>query len=122
MERAHKVLKTPEHTETTEHKAFSLIFSCVPSTIFLLMKKSPSKSAPSPEPPTLSVRTQLAFEKWLEKNHQKSQGIWLKIVKKVKGVASFDYAEALESALCYGWIDGQKKPFDETAWLQKFTP
>jgi uncharacterized protein YdeI (YjbR/CyaY-like superfamily) len=59
---------------------------------------------------------------WLDKNHLTSSGLWLRIAKKVGNVKSVSYAEALEVALCYGWIDGQKKTFDETTWLQKFTP
>lgn len=59
---------------------------------------------------------------WLAKQHEKSAGIWLKIAKKDSGIASVTYDEALESALCYGWIDGQKKGFDDKYWLQKFTP
>ena len=59
---------------------------------------------------------------WLAKQHDKSTGLWLKIAKKDSGIASVTYDEALESALCYGWIDGQKKGFDDKYWLQKFTP
>ncbi len=57
---------------------------------------------------------------WLETNHRASSGIWLKLAKKGSGVESVSYAEALEVALCYGWIDGQKKPDNEQTWLQKF--
>ncbi|GAA5007438.1 bacteriocin-protection protein [Pseudoluteimonas lycopersici] len=62
-----------------------------------------------------------AFEKWLEKNAS-TAGLWLKIAKKDSGIASVTYAEALEVALCHGWIDGQKKSFDENCFLQRFTP
>jgi uncharacterized protein YdeI (YjbR/CyaY-like superfamily) len=62
------------------------------------------------------------WEAWLENHHQDTPGIWLKIAKKEAGAASVSYAEALESALCYGWIDGQKAAFDDRYWLQKFTP
>lgn len=65
--------------------------------------------------------TQLKFEQWLEKNHLKSPGIWLRIFKKASGKKSVDYAEALDVALCYGWIDGQKKSLDEVSWIQRFT-
>ena len=51
-----------------------------------------------------------------------SKGIWLKIAKKEVGIPSVNYSEALDSALCYGWIDGQKGSFDDKYWLQKFTP
>ncbi|MCB0540622.1 MAG: YdeI/OmpD-associated family protein [Bacteroidetes bacterium] len=71
---------------------------------------------------TLEFKTAKAFETWLEKNHNNSSGLWLKIFKKDSGVKTVTYAEALDVALCYGWIDGQKKSFDEQAWLQKFSP
>lgn len=59
---------------------------------------------------------------WLEQHHATSAGVWLKIAKKSSGSKSPTYAQALEVALCYGWIDSQKKAYDESAWLQKFTP
>ncbi len=59
---------------------------------------------------------------WLAKQHDKSAGVWLKIAKKNADVPSITYDEALDVALCYGWIDGQKKAFDDQYWLQKFTP
>jgi len=57
---------------------------------------------------------------WLEKNHRKSTGLWLRLAKKGSRSRSVSYKEALEVALCYGWIDGQKRPESEEAWLQKF--
>lgn len=62
------------------------------------------------------------FEAWLEENHDSSDGIWLKIAKKSSGEASVTYAEALELALCFGWIDSQKRGFDGRHFLQRFTP
>jgi uncharacterized protein YdeI (YjbR/CyaY-like superfamily) len=62
------------------------------------------------------------FRKWLGKNHSKSEGIWLRIFKKVSSKSSVDYSAALDEALCYGWIDGQKQKCDDESWLQKFTP
>ncbi|MCE9644952.1 MAG: YdeI/OmpD-associated family protein [Chloroflexi bacterium] len=59
---------------------------------------------------------------WLAGQHDKSAGVWLKLAKKDTGIPSVSYEEALEVALCYGWIDGQKKGFDDKYWLQKFTP
>lgn len=59
---------------------------------------------------------------WLAKQHDKSTGVWLKLAKKDSGISSVTYDEALNVALCYGWIDGQKKGFDDKYWLQKFTP
>ncbi|SDY44010.1 Uncharacterized conserved protein YdeI, YjbR/CyaY-like superfamily, DUF1801 family [Collimonas sp. OK242] len=59
---------------------------------------------------------------WLKKNHDKSPGVWLRLAKKSSDRTSVSYPEALESALCFGWIDGQKKSDDDDFWLQKFTP
>jgi uncharacterized protein YdeI (YjbR/CyaY-like superfamily) len=70
----------------------------------------------------LHFKTSVDFRRWLEKNHVSSDGLWLRISKKNVGGKPLTYAEALDQALCYGWIDGQKKPFDELSWLQKFTP
>lgn len=63
-----------------------------------------------------------AFEAWLDRHHDSSPGIWLKIRKKAPGVVALDYAQALDVALCFGWIDGQKAKFDDELWLQRFTP
>jgi uncharacterized protein YdeI (YjbR/CyaY-like superfamily) len=62
------------------------------------------------------------FRTWLTKNHRQSDGIWLRIYKKDSDAVTVTYAEALDQALCFGWIDGQKKPYDKQSWLQKFTP
>ncbi|HEU4436249.1 MAG TPA: YdeI/OmpD-associated family protein [candidate division Zixibacteria bacterium] len=62
------------------------------------------------------------WKKWLEKNHAKSMGIWLRFFKKGSGIPSVTYAEALDEALCYGWIDSQLQKYDELSYLQKFTP
>lgn len=72
--------------------------------------------------PILPFKSQKAWSTWLDKNHAKSTGLWLKIAKKDSGIASVTYAEALDVALCYGWIDGQKYSFDAACFLQKFTP
>ncbi|HEX3529260.1 MAG TPA: YdeI/OmpD-associated family protein [Thermoanaerobaculia bacterium] len=72
--------------------------------------------------PVLRFPDTKALSAWLEEHHAAASGIWLRIAKKGSGVASVTYAEALEVALLYGWIDGQKKSFDETSWIQKFTP
>jgi uncharacterized protein YdeI (YjbR/CyaY-like superfamily) len=63
-----------------------------------------------------------AFEAWLGENHAVSRGIWLRLRKKSPGIVALDYAQALDVALCYGWIDGQKGKFDDQWWLQRFTP
>jgi uncharacterized protein YdeI (YjbR/CyaY-like superfamily) len=59
---------------------------------------------------------------WLEKEHRHSQGLWLRLAKKGSGLQSVTYGEALEVALCYGWIDGQKRGDSDQAWLQRFVP
>jgi uncharacterized protein YdeI (YjbR/CyaY-like superfamily) len=70
----------------------------------------------------MSFETTDQWRKWLEKNHADSPGLWLRMYKKASGIKTITYLEALHEALCYGWIDGQVKPFDETSWIQKFTP
>jgi len=70
----------------------------------------------------LPFSSPLDWEKWLSEHHPTSKGLWLKIAKKDAGIATVTYAEALDVALCYGWIDGQKGALDDTFWLQKFTP
>lgn len=72
--------------------------------------------------PIIEFKSAKTFETWLKKNHNKSTGVWLKIFKKDSGIKTVSYAEALDVALCYGWIDGQKQAHDEHAWLQKFCP
>jgi uncharacterized protein YdeI (YjbR/CyaY-like superfamily) len=71
--------------------------------------------------PTLTFASAEAWERWLEANHD-ADGVWIKIAKKGSGIASVTHAEALEAALCFGWIDGQRKGLDESFFLQKFTP
>jgi len=72
--------------------------------------------------PILPFASQKKWTDWLAKQHGKSAGVWLKLSKKDSGILSVTYDEALDVALCYGWIDGQKKGFDDKYWLQKFTP
>src|SRR3954447_14133134 len=80
-----------------------------------------TKSNPAGLPVRL-FKDDAAWEAWLAKQHAKSPGLWLRIAQAASDVKSVSYAEALDVALCYGWIDGQKKTFDDTTWLQKFTP
>ena len=63
-----------------------------------------------------------AWEAFLEERHATSDGLWLKIAKKGSGIESVTYDQAVEVALCYGWIDGQVRRFDESYYLQRFTP
>jgi uncharacterized protein YdeI (YjbR/CyaY-like superfamily) len=78
--------------------------------------------ATKPDLPIMPFASQKHFETWLDANHETSAGVWLKIAKKDAGIATVTYAEALDVALCYGWIDGQKRAFDELYFLQRFTP
>lgn len=63
-----------------------------------------------------------SWEDWLAEHHQTSPGLWLKIAKKGASAPTVSYAEAIDGALCYGWIDGQKGTLDGEYWLQRFTP
>ncbi|MFC9314329.1 YdeI family protein [Streptomyces nigra] len=71
---------------------------------------------------TVAFESAEAFQAWLGENHAVSPGIWLKLRKKAPGVVALDYAQALDVALCYGWIDGQKAALDDEWWLQRFGP
>jgi uncharacterized protein YdeI (YjbR/CyaY-like superfamily) len=77
---------------------------------------------PTTDLPIISFESPAQWEAWLAENHAQSTGIWLRIFKKDSGMPSINYAEALDEALCYGWIDGQKNKYDEQSWLQRFTP
>jgi len=74
------------------------------------------------ELPTLPFESKKKWVDWLAKQHAKSTGVWLKLAKKDSGISSVTLAEALDIALCYGWIDGQRLSFDEKYYLQKYTP
>jgi uncharacterized protein YdeI (YjbR/CyaY-like superfamily) len=78
--------------------------------------------AKNPAAQTRLFATQSVWSAWLEKNHKSSAGLWLRLAKKGSSVRSVTYGEALEVALCYGWIDGQKRGESEDAWLQRFLP
>jgi uncharacterized protein YdeI (YjbR/CyaY-like superfamily) len=75
-----------------------------------------------PDLPIIPFASRDAWEAWLAKHHADSSGLWLKIAKKGSSIETVSYAQALEVALCYGWIDGQKVSFDDHSWLQRFTP
>ncbi|MET0387189.1 MAG: YdeI/OmpD-associated family protein [Polyangiales bacterium] len=85
-------------------------------------KTSTDSSAASRELPTLQFGDAAGWLSWLERNHDRAPGLWIKLAKKASGDRSVSYDEALDGALRWGWIDGQKRSFDERAWLQKFTP
>ena len=71
--------------------------------------------------PTLSFANQAEWASWLERNASVTPGVWLRLSKKTASEHTVSYAEALESALCHGWIDGQKQAESEHFWLQRFT-
>ncbi len=75
-----------------------------------------------PELPVYAAAGAVEWEAWLRANHVASPGVWLKIAKQGSGEASVTYAQALEVAICFGWIDGQKRGHDDAFWLQRFTP
>jgi uncharacterized protein YdeI (YjbR/CyaY-like superfamily) len=77
---------------------------------------------PSDELPVLPFASASAWEAWLEHEHARARGVWLRIAKKATGIATVSHAEALDVALCFGWIDGQRQAFDATWFLQRFTP
>ena len=76
----------------------------------------------SAELPVLFFENPPSLEDWFITHHRASQGFWLQIAKKDSGVVSVSYDEALTIALCYGWIDSQKKTYDDKTWIQRFTP
>lgn len=72
--------------------------------------------------PIIAYASPRAWEVWLDEYHGDSKGLWIKIAKQRAGIATVTYAQAVECALCYGWIDGQRAAFDEQFFLQRFTP
>ncbi|MFL6605557.1 MAG: YdeI/OmpD-associated family protein [Steroidobacteraceae bacterium] len=75
-----------------------------------------------PDTPARRFTNQRSWETWLRKHHNTSDGVWLVVAKRGAEHPTVSYAEALETALCFGWIDGQKKALDAQGWLQRFTP
>lgn len=74
------------------------------------------------DPKTMVFPSQAKFRAWLDKNHTKALEIWLKLAKKNSGIKTVSYQEAVEVALCYGWIDGLMRSLDEDYYIQRFTP
>jgi len=87
-----------------------------------LLAMPAARSAIQPDSSSTLFKSAKAFETWLKRNHATSDGLWLKIAKRGANEASVTYPEAVEIALCWGWIDGQKKGFDDQHFLQRFTP
>jgi uncharacterized protein YdeI (YjbR/CyaY-like superfamily) len=81
-----------------------------------------SSSSSGSKEGTQLFETQRTWDRWLAANHKKASGIWLRLAKKGSRTASVTYPQALESALCYGWIGGQKKADSAAFWLQRFVP
>ncbi len=71
---------------------------------------------------TIEFTSEGQWEEWLSKNHSRSSGIWIRFFKKDSGVSTISTSQALDVALCYGWITGQAKPYDEKSWLNRFVP
>jgi uncharacterized protein YdeI (YjbR/CyaY-like superfamily) len=80
------------------------------------------RTGPAPAADVRAFSTPKAWGAWLRKHHAGSPGLWIKLYKKGSGVPTITHAQALDEALCWGWIDGQAKPLDDQAWLQRFTP
>ena len=70
----------------------------------------------------LAFHSDAAWEAWLEQHHATSDGVWVKIAKKGSGIPTVAYPQVLDTALCFGWIDGQRKALDDDYFLQRFTP
>jgi uncharacterized protein YdeI (YjbR/CyaY-like superfamily) len=77
-------------------------------------------STPSSVP--VAFESPAAWEKWLAKHHADAREVWIKIAKKGTGIPSVSYEDAVEVALCYGWIDGQMRSLDDAFYIQRFTP
>jgi uncharacterized protein YdeI (YjbR/CyaY-like superfamily) len=85
-------------------------------------RKTAQAEPTSRDLPVLSFATARAWTEWLATHHASSRGLWLKIAKQGTDLESVTYSEALDGALAWGWIDGQKRTFDDAWWLQRFTP
>ena len=84
--------------------------------------KPRSKSKPSATLPIQHFERQKNWARWLAQNHDSSPGLWMQLAKKAADIQSVSYDEAVEAALCFGWIDGQKQAHSKQFWLQRFTP
>jgi uncharacterized protein YdeI (YjbR/CyaY-like superfamily) len=82
----------------------------------------PAKSLAAHAESPVAFASAKTWAAWLKKQHAKSAGVWIKFFKKASGVPTVSYAQALDEALCWGWIDGQARPFDDDAYLQRFSP
>ena len=85
-------------------------------------RKVNAKRAKTEPKPIRAFKSQTDFENWLDKNYNNTEGIWIRFAKKGSGIRSVTHPEALESALCYGWIDALRLPESDTTYLQRFLP
>jgi uncharacterized protein YdeI (YjbR/CyaY-like superfamily) len=83
---------------------------------------APRKAAATPELPIVRCATEADWERWLSEQPADAPGAWLQIAKKGCEPATITYSQALDIAICFGWIDGQKRAHDDLSWLQRFTP
>jgi uncharacterized protein YdeI (YjbR/CyaY-like superfamily) len=77
---------------------------------------------PKDDLPVLPFASKHAWEEWLEANHESADGVWIKMAKKGSGIETVTHPEAIDVALCFGWIDGQRTGLDDVWFLQRFTP
>jgi len=77
---------------------------------------------PKPGEPVRKFRDAGALERWLDKHHETAGVLWIQMAKKASGIPSIDWLQAVETVLCFGWIDGQRAALDDTWFLQRFTP
>lgn len=94
----------------------------MPLCVSVTLWSNPKKNMPIEDDPKIPFPTAEAWRQWLAQNHETHRGLWLQIAKKGTGIPSITYDEALDAALCYGWIDGQRRSLDEAYFLQRFTP
>src|SRR5439155_21977603 len=92
----------------------------LPATRFAQRSLPPMGSAD--DLPQIPFASATEWEEWLEENHAASDGVWIKMAKKGAGIESVRYPEVLDTALCFGWIDGRREALDERFFLQRFTP
>ena len=84
-------------------------------------RRSNGKTKTDPTP-VRAFKTQQDFERWLEKNYQQPEGVWIRFARKSSGIKSITHPDALDTALCFGWIDALRRPESDTTYLQRFVP
>ncbi|KAH6689861.1 bacteriocin-protection, YdeI or OmpD-associated-domain-containing protein [Plectosphaerella plurivora] len=120
-------------TRSATSRALSVALAATPASSTISTASTPvpdqasasatlAPSKPSDSIPQLLFPTSEAWVSWLSSNHHDPTGLWLQIAKKSSPTPSVTYDQALDAALCYGWIDGQRRPLDANYFLQRFTP